>query len=223
MELAQALGVDRPVFALDDGAVSSGSELLFSSIEEAAAECLIALRSFYTMQQVAILGGWSYGGVVAVEMMRQMAAQADEGRPLDVQRLLLFDAPLRPPTLANGDQKELSSSLDEGENNRVESDESTLDGLDSHVRHHFERCTDLLRVYQRRTKDLSFIQCSLLDVRPSQSRYLCSKEATEELVVESRLVRRVQVAGSHWTMIFGEYALAVAAAVDAETEPFAAN
>ena len=218
MELAQALGGSRPVFALDDGVVSSGSEFLFSSIEAAAAECLAALRSGNLGQQVAILGGWSYGGVVAVEMMKQMVALAKEDCPLDVQQLVLFDAPLRPPVLGPPAQGGLSSNLDESENNGIESYQAALGGLNAHVHHHFERCTDLLRDYQRRVEDRGFINCRVLDIRPSESRYLCSKEAAEEVVVESGLVHRLQVQGSHWTMIFGDHAVAVAAAVQAETQ-----
>jgi hypothetical protein len=104
------------------------------------------------------------------------------------------------------------------EDNGIESYQATLGGLNAHVHHHFDRCTDLLRDYQRRAEEKGFINCSLLDIRPSQSKYLCSKEAAEEVVVESRLVHRLQVQGSHWTMIFGDYAVAVAAAVEAETQ-----
>lgn len=234
MELARALGESQPVFVLDDGIVSSGKTFPFSSIEEAATECLLVLREAFSIaSQRIVLGGWSYGGVVAVEMVRQItASQADklsakleEKVLLDVQLVVIFDAPLRSPILSDA-TKEVDERIDseKDEQNTLPADfkgtgDKEIMSFDGDfVEHHFRRCTALLKTYQKRPWELGggFISCPLLDVRPSESDYDCGIEAVEEVMIAAQLVRRVVVPqSSHWTMMFGAHAASVAAAVKA--------
>jgi amino acid adenylation domain-containing protein len=85
-ELATALGaLDRPILALQ-AAPSEGSAEV--TIEKLAARYVDAVRRRQP-QGPYCLGGWSLGGVVAVEMARQLSAAGER-----VSNLILIDTPL---------------------------------------------------------------------------------------------------------------------------------
>jgi thioesterase domain-containing protein len=229
MELVRALGPTRRVLALDDGVVTGGGSLPFQSIEEVARECLQALvactsSSSSSSSCTAIhLGGWSYGGVVAVEIAQQVEELCDP--PLAIQLLALFDAPLRAPPRGSDEEH---SEVDHARPDRLQDGE-----LQRRVQAHFASCTRLLSAYQQRPypypnplplptpdkgkdkdKGKGLVRCALLDLRPSASaHYDCGFAAVQEVVAVPSLARRLSVPGTHWTMLFGENANAVADAM----------
>mmetsp|Transcript_6915 Transcript_6915/g.10270 ORF Transcript_6915/g.10270 Transcript_6915/m.10270 type:complete len:714 (-) Transcript_6915:161-2302(-) len=231
MELVKAMGPGRRVLAVDDNVLSAGAAFDFQSLEQVAEECLLALREALqgTSPVQLLLGGWSYGGVVAVEMARQLAVLG-EASPFQVMLLTLFDAPLRQPPVAV--VPEVESDVDDSEvvnegaskNNKsglvalltpIESS-ATSEGLPSltkRIEQHFESCTSLLRVYQQRMPQSGTILCPLLDVRPLHTTYDCGSGAAEEVVSCKRNVWRHVVPGNHWTMLFGVNAPSVAEVV----------
>ena len=83
-QLAKALGSDQPFYAFRSPFLS-GDELRETSIEELASIYVNQLRSFYP-QGPYLLGGLSFGGLVALEMAQQLHAQ---GTP--PASLVLFD------------------------------------------------------------------------------------------------------------------------------------
>jgi thioesterase domain-containing protein/SAM-dependent methyltransferase len=84
--LAQELGPRRPVHMLCEHDVTR-----FASIEELAAHCLVPIREV-APRGPFLLGGLSFGGLVAFEAARQLA---DECAP--VGPVVLFEASLRAP------------------------------------------------------------------------------------------------------------------------------
>lgn len=89
-ELARHLGPDQPVYGLQAQSLDGVADFQ-PSIEEMAVHYLTELR---TVQSVGpyFLGGWSFGGLVAFEMARQLRAQAQE-----VALLALIDTRLPTP------------------------------------------------------------------------------------------------------------------------------
>ncbi|MPY80191.1 MAG: amino acid adenylation domain-containing protein [Actinophytocola sp.] len=90
VELAAALGDDRPCYALQ-----SPDGQPYPRIEDMAKHYLAAVRSVQPTGPY-VLGGWSMGGVVAYEMARQLTDLGDE-----VALLVLLDA--WPATAAGAD------------------------------------------------------------------------------------------------------------------------
>ncbi|UUL82311.1 amino acid adenylation domain-containing protein [Sphingomonas qomolangmaensis] len=94
--LAQALGDHRPMLALRSPPGGAGATI------EAIAERYVGelLRSFPDAR--CLLGGWSFGGLVAFEMVRQL-----EARGLRTAGLVLLDTHLREPDRAAPDDEDL--------------------------------------------------------------------------------------------------------------------
>jgi hypothetical protein len=118
------------VYAFDDSCLTDGGDFQLGSIAEVAAECLVLMSDALGLGDGAVaggavaggtvagaspavvLGGWSYGGVVALEMARQLEARSlemargDDTSPASaapravntslplVHSVLMFDAPL---------------------------------------------------------------------------------------------------------------------------------
>jgi len=82
--LAQHLGVDQPFYALQAHNLAEESDR-YVSIEELAADYLEIVRGVQA-DGPYLLGGWSFGGVVAFEMAQQLRRQGK-----DVRLLALFD------------------------------------------------------------------------------------------------------------------------------------
>ena len=89
--LAQALGPDRPFYGLQARGLD-GRDTAQDRVEDMASDYLRAVRRVQPHGPY-FLGGYSFGGLVAFEMSRQLAAQGEQ-----VAALVLFDTKLiRPP------------------------------------------------------------------------------------------------------------------------------
>jgi amino acid adenylation domain-containing protein len=73
MDLARLVGTDRPFYGLQ-AAASNGQGKTFARIEDMAAYYIEAIRAVQPAGPY-LLGGWSFGGVVAFEMARQLDQQ----------------------------------------------------------------------------------------------------------------------------------------------------
>ena len=120
LPLVRCLGPQRPVYAFDDSCLTDGGDFQLGSIAEVAAECIVLMSDALGLgggavagaSPAVVLGGWSYGGVVALEMARQLEARSlemareDDTSPASaapravntslpsVHSVLMFDAPL---------------------------------------------------------------------------------------------------------------------------------
>ena len=88
LDLARQLGPDLPIYGLQARGLVAGEEPA-ERVEEMAARYLETMRAVQGSGPYR-LGGWSFGGLVAFEMARQLAGQGE-----DVSLLALFD-----PTVA---------------------------------------------------------------------------------------------------------------------------
>ncbi|MFY1634920.1 amino acid adenylation domain-containing protein [Solwaraspora sp. WMMB335] len=91
LTLARHLPREQPVYALQAAGVDAGTEPL-RSVPALAASYLAAIRRVRPNGPYTI-GGWSFGGVVAFEMARQLGAAGDG----PVERLILIDPIARRP------------------------------------------------------------------------------------------------------------------------------
>ena len=70
-DLVRSIGISIPVFVMDDGCILSGNDFDFDSIEEVAsmfADILLQQKEVLVFNKI-ILGGWSYGGVIATVLI----------------------------------------------------------------------------------------------------------------------------------------------------------
>ena len=88
--LVEHLGTDQPVFVLQPRAIE-GREMPLKTVEEIAAAYLAEVQAFQP-EGPYYLGGYSFGGLIAFEMARQMRLQQQQ-----VPLLALFDT-LYPPS-----------------------------------------------------------------------------------------------------------------------------
>jgi thioesterase domain-containing protein/acyl carrier protein len=85
MQLAERLDEEQPVYALQSPGLE-GEAMPLTSVEEMAAYYIEAIRSVQA-EGPYLLSGWSFGGLVAFEMGRQLA-EVDQ----EVEFLALFDS-----------------------------------------------------------------------------------------------------------------------------------
>jgi amino acid adenylation domain-containing protein len=84
-ELAQNLGSDQPFYGLQAHGLHGGQ--IFARIEDIAAASVKTMRAHQPVGPY-LLGGWSFGGIVAFEMARQLKQQGES-----VDLLVLVDTP----------------------------------------------------------------------------------------------------------------------------------
>jgi thioesterase domain-containing protein len=132
------------------------------------------------------LGGWSFGGVVAVEVARLLKARAVRGQEsAEVDVLLLFDAPLRvekgfEKMLLLGKEGAAEHEEEEGEEEEEEEEEKVDvvgamralqgpgadEGLIAAAAAHFASCTKLLRAHASLAAASPPLACPLVSCRP---------------------------------------------------------
>lgn len=88
-ELARAIGKKRPFFAIQDLSLEGGREP-YQDIEQYAQEYLQVVRQVQP-QGPYYLGGWSFGGHVAIEMARRLI---ESGQPVGLLFILDTEAPV---------------------------------------------------------------------------------------------------------------------------------
>jgi hypothetical protein len=217
LELSQRLGTLSTVLVFDDGVVSSGTDLLFSSIQAVAVECVAELQrreesgvlwpstSVADVPTEIVLAGWSYGGVVAVEVARLLAAKASaqDGSTLPhVVTVCLFDSPLSAPSSAH-----YGSDEDEGDAVVV------AEGLSGPSLRHFGQCTALLNAYHGEAADERFqLSCDVLHVLPSEGPL--GGDPAAAATITSGVATNVTGPGTHWTLLSGEGAKFAAALLE---------
>jgi hypothetical protein len=181
------------VFCLDDGVILHNEVHNCVSIEEVSSECLSLVQQFAKAYGVRnqknefeiLLGGWSYGGVIATEMSMQL--QQLQSNSVRVRGLCLFDSGLRAPKTYSGDSGDFPNVT----NSQTVSD-------------HFRYCTVLLKEYHMRPQipTAALLNCSIINVAAENSTYECATEAVEEISADSKYVHSVIAPGTHWTLLF---------------------
>lgn len=194
---------DLAILALDDGVLLNGNSYSFESIEDAAESYLhslsLILREMKSYSPLSIvLAGWSYGGVIAVQMAKIFDSLHLNGSVVTLKGVIMFDSPLRTPAHLSHDENESIDFLD------VNSDSSVVSRL---ARDHFLACTRLLETFHHRPAEQQPLCIPLFDFRPS-SFVRTENSFLTELTTGS--VECIEVPGNHWTMLFGNNANIVA-------------
>lgn len=212
MQLSTHLSKQRPVYALDDKVVESGIDFPFKTIEEVATSCITVINSILSDRIQADKGvevdlaGWSYGGVVAVEVAKQLVSSNVN---IKVRSVVMFDSPLRSAVVQDSvAHKEEDIPFDYNKQGSSKSAATTLERATKH----FKACTSLLSLYHQRPKEQMPLACAVLDIRPQQSEYLLDQSALEELT--SGPIVKETVPGTHWTILYDNNAVATAEVVE---------
>lgn len=214
MELAKSL-TKYTVYVIDDDVVASGAEFPFSNIQEVVDETIHALKSLTVKHGLnsVVLGGWSYGGVVAFLTAKSLIDKnkLKEGPKIDF--IVTFDAPIvdsdvspelaldNRTTTVNGDEEE---------------EVAHVDGVSERATIHFEKCTSILQEYYSSGKESkSALDIPFLDIRPESvfSRHLLSGQESEKDLSSSYHFEYL-TPGNHWTMIFGSNVTSIVNTID---------
>jgi amino acid adenylation domain-containing protein len=189
VELAK-LTANTQIYGISDSFLSStAADLPYSSIEEVANDMAALVVDHVNASSSAcansdlniVLGGWSYGGVVAFACARLLLAKG-----MHVKQLIMLDAPLG--------QSEGSQLDDETQRQLAASASSTIAGR---VAHHFEACNNLLAKYEVGESQLS---TSVLDIRPETSKVdFLSSDIHESLAASWQ--RIVVDEANHFTLV----------------------
>jgi len=101
LPLAAALGPDQPVYGLQARGLEPG-ERTATSVEQMAAQYLEEIRTLQPTGPYHLLG-WSFGGLIAYEMGRQLQTQGER-----VALLALLDTALEQPDLGDAEVTDAS-------------------------------------------------------------------------------------------------------------------
>jgi len=200
LELAKALGSDTPVFVLDDGVVSTGIPLSFDSIDSVVEACIdilsARLKLYLSATGIAdkceiVMAGWSYGGVVALEISRRLAMIGVSTRTIPpLSGVCMFDSPLEARKAASKKETQV---------------------LNEHSRSHFIACTNLLSKYHSmvvakgsiREKEAQ-LNCPVVHVLPEEE----DRDPTSQFLQRftAGVASDISGPGDHWTMLYGQNA-----------------
>lgn len=217
-----------PIAVVDDGCLLTGSPLTFDSITEVAEEALDLVRTFARSSSspssssssatategnvvTLCLAGWSYGGVVAATVAGMLGKRFHSD--VDVSALYLFDSPVREPLAAAAradDADDAAAAVRGAGAGGGDGDGDGKAAMMERAHVHFAACTALLKKHYANEEPLlrRTLRCPVVDVRPQENVYDCGEAAARELT--HGVYRRAYVPGTHWTMLFGDNAAAVA-------------
>ena len=175
------------MIGIDDGVILNVGKFPFHSMKEVVSASVNALlhylENFSSSSPSLVLGGWSYGGVVALLVAYELQKHHSS---IILSRIILFDSPLWKP-LQNDDDHE----------NNIVSD-------DPQVQRHFNSCTTLLNEYYETLSSINLcVSCPIIDFRASQSTYSYEDEVALQQFSTS-MVKRTVVPGNHWTILSTE-------------------
>eukprot|EP01065_Artemidia_motanka_P037088 TRINITY_DN452_c0_g2_i2.p1 TRINITY_DN452_c0_g2~~TRINITY_DN452_c0_g2_i2.p1 ORF type:complete len:2815 (+),score=996.50 TRINITY_DN452_c0_g2_i2:92-8446(+) len=184
-ELCDAgLDTRRAVYAVDDAALS-GATFSLQSID-AAAQRVADLVAGLGEDEV-VLGGWSYGGVVALAAAELLAGS--------VERVLLFDA------------ARISAG---GAEVRPRISEPPFARADPAAEAHFEACTRLLEAHSSALD----ARCPVHSFRPGMTTAEAEEADAPLAAAASGVWTSCGAAGCHWTVISAANAAGLAADVN---------
>jgi len=193
MDLVRAFsleGIDGPVIGIDDGCITRDDGTLhFASIKEVAEAAVPLVLEAAASAGEVVLGGWSYGGVVALEVAKALIRREGTGVPKALC-LLLFDAPLEGAVV--------SGPLVVEEFVRSVGAAASL---------HFSLATTLLQRYHANDgalQDVQALKCGVLDVHAQLSDDLSPRDLRAFDWVAAGVTAStcsVSAPGTHWTML----------------------
>jgi surfactin synthase thioesterase subunit len=204
------------IYCIDDGVILREINHTELSIEEVSTKCAKLVEQFAlsyygtsaqrpaNQQMNLLLGGWSYGGVIAVNVAERLKSQSPSA--VEISGVILFDSPLRLSSTVNAVTEEDTERL-----HALQASSTTSTPLSSsnRIQSHFNYCTQLLqRYYHRPRRSSPILLCPVLDLRAAESTYNSDLASVQE--ISSGPIERSVTDGTHFTMLFGDRAPAVA-------------
>jgi pimeloyl-ACP methyl ester carboxylesterase len=184
-DLATVLGARHAVYAIDDSSLSGTIPFSHESIHSVASECrdLIVASG---IQGPIRLGGWSYGGVVALELA--WILQSDDAQRVHVTSVFTIDSPLHEPVAPIDDASAVVLPLVQ--------DEQIRDAAAAH----FQLCTNLLAKHELHTG----LTVPVLEIRAAET----PTSGPQPLALSPHHAI-AYAPGSHWSIVFGDNAKAL--------------
>jgi thioesterase domain-containing protein len=157
-----------------------------------------------------LLAGWSYGGVVSAALAQYLSSQSSQLQMkvemnIEVQSLVLFDAPLRETVHFNKEDEENlehQKMLANNSTNSNNNDDNNNNGQ-SRALEHYKLCTKLLSQYHQRPllqNNQKMLTCPVLDMRPI---HIDVHKAHLQEITHGDIIMK-QAKGSHFTMLLNE-------------------
>lgn len=195
------------VFVLDDDVIGSDKPFLFTSIDQVVQACMKSLSLFLSedFPREIILGGWSYGGVVAFELAKLLSSQSFEHLHIKVEKVILLDAPVC-KAVVTAIQEDIFPLHAEPFNGMKE------DRLMLRSKSHFEACTAILALYHKsaREKMCASLTCDIIDIRASAGSQSENAENLLLMFTAGHVFSAILPDATHWTMLTKEYARQIA-------------
>lgn len=187
--LAHDIG-DRSVFGVDDGGILHSINLKYDSIDTIVRTASPIIQEYLRGKgiQRLVLGGWSYGGVIALKMAQYWHEERISN--IIVEAVVLIDSPISTPKKLREDDVPMRN--------------------ESVAAIHFAYCTNILKEYYMTPRPL--VPCKLIDIRAQDSSYDFESESELQKYTTNHAVRYVSP-GTHWTVIAEENASNVAKAL----------
>ena len=178
------------VFAIDDDVVTSGKAFDYEKIDDVVEQVFKVVKKIIVDHNLGAfsIGGWSYGGVVAM-----LTALKLEVTGIEVNTVITFDSPIVKKS------KPIEYSMVESlkTNGKDNLDEQLIErSID-----HFKKCTRLLNLFywQFTYNNLHDMKSSLLEILPEDDRE--QSNGTENHKLSPRHAT-FTTPGDHWNMIF---------------------
>jgi len=192
------------VYVIDDNVVASGCAYSFSDIHLVVQAVTVELYRLTNriLSKRILVGGWSYGGVIAYLTAVKLQSLQSEVFPIDVLSVILIDSPLYL------DKNRSKATRNDPES--ITTDNEASDLALQRSRSHFSKCTFILDSYYR---EVSMLPIKLLSVPIIE--FLPSSNISGTFSTSSLMTifpyKKYSVdhdiyctPGNHWTMIFGE-------------------
>lgn len=233
-DLARCFSLQKPFYAIQ---ALPGEELKYTTVEEIAASCLPLIKKRDQKGRYE-LGGWSFGGLLALEMAQQATATGDPPCAL-----YLFDPPIVEDLPSHDRLNEelitlfvltLVADFNGGKPINLEELKTEFDGMESSLESHLQKAveTGLLpastdpavhiqsfEVFKRNMRAAKLYQPrkfsgkTLMILRETGD----SQKWSDLLAAETNVVR---VPGNHFTMLRGANAARIASLIEPGWRPF---
>jgi thioesterase domain-containing protein len=167
-----------------------GRKFPFQSMEDAASAAFKSMSETIHKQEMnclkdmtsglirIVLGGWSYGGVLAVEVAKIIVRQPEAGIVVDM--VILFDSPLRMKSQGGDDTPSFESDF---------------------ALAHFNDCTRLLTKHHRRSLESKPLTCPIISFVPKVGGTTPINDDSALTELTSSHTKQISVQGTHWTML----------------------
>jgi len=196
--LAKRLETPSAVYAFDDEALTGSRAFDLPSIKAAAEMCVKQIQGAIPVGGHCMLGGWSYGGVVALDIAQQLEASG-----YHVDLVALLDAPVAGTEHAPSEE-ELALVAGSLVTSGNEADAAASARLASRTREHFIACTKLLCAHRSSVE----LYAPVVSFRPQPGSH-SGTDSVDDIISKEAVLHKHSCTkwslefcdGDHWTLL----------------------